>query len=98
MSEDFFAPPPFNPDSALQRLRSELRALGLAERAGVFELRAMPVVRLSIDGGAAIKAELVKQPMRSPNWQAHAVSQSAQQRDFVALVKKKLQAWSDRDD
>lgn len=97
MSDDLFAPPPFQPDAALQRMRTDLRALGLIERAGVFELRAMPAVRLAVDG-ATVKAELVKQLMRSPTWQAHVLSQSSQQRDFVTLVKKKLQAWSDRDD
>ncbi|MEY2892934.1 MAG: hypothetical protein RJA98_2842 [Pseudomonadota bacterium] len=97
MTDDFFAPPPFDPEAALQRLRTDLRGAGLVERAGVWELRAMPAVRLRIDG-PAIHAELVKQLTRSPTWQAHVLSQSAQQREFVALVKKKIQAWSDRDD
>ena len=36
MSEEFgFAPPPFKPDEALQKLRRELRELGLTEREGL---------------------------------------------------------------
>ena len=47
MSEDWgFALPAFKPEEALQRLRRDLRELGLVERAGVFEQR----------GSAAISA------------------------------------------
>ncbi|MFG5407600.1 hypothetical protein ABXN37_05145 [Piscinibacter sakaiensis] len=38
-NDDFFAPPPFSAESALQSVRRELRALGLAEREGRFERR-----------------------------------------------------------
>ncbi|MEK0416600.1 MAG: hypothetical protein RI949_606, partial [Pseudomonadota bacterium] len=36
-----FAPPPFNAEQALQRLKRDLRELGLAEREGVFEKRGL---------------------------------------------------------
>ncbi len=46
MSDDFgFAPPPFKADEALQRLKRDLRELGLSEREGVFERRGVAVAR-----------------------------------------------------
>ena len=99
MSDDWgFAPPPFKPDEALQRLRRDLREAGLTEREGVFERRGTRIARLAVDG-AAIKAETVKRPSRSsPEWQARALKSSADLRDYVAELKKKLATWSDSDD
>jgi hypothetical protein len=51
MSDDVgFAPPPFQPEEALQRLRRELRELGLSEREGVFERRGLAIARARVDG------------------------------------------------
>ena len=99
MSDDWgFAPPPFKPDEALQRLRRDLREAGLTEREGVFERRGVRIARLAVDG-AVIKAETVKRPSRSsPEWQARALKSGADVRDYVAELKKKLAAWSDSDD
>ncbi len=96
--DDFFAPPPFKPDEALQRLRRDLRELGLAERDGVFERRGSAIAKAAVDG-AAIAAAVVRKPMRSgPEWQPKTLKTSADVRDFVADLKKRLAAWSDRDD
>jgi len=97
--DDFgFAPPPFKPDEALQRLQRDLRALGLAERAGHFERRGTAIARLAVDGDT-LRAERVKRPSRtSPEWQARVLRSSADARDFVADLKKQLAQWSDRDD
>jgi hypothetical protein len=93
-----FAPPPFKPDEALQRLRRDLRDLGLAERAGVFERRSVAIARAAVDG-ATIAAAVVKRPARTgPEWQTRRLVSSADARDFVADLKKKLAQWSDRDD
>jgi hypothetical protein len=93
-----FAPPPFKPDEALQRLRRELRELGLAEREGVFERRGVAMARVRIDG-AQLAAALVQRPSRnSPQWQPRALTSSAAVRDFSAAVKKALQQWGDRDE
>ena len=99
MSDDHgFAPPPFKPDEALARLQRELRALGLAEREGVFERRGLAIARVRVDGGQ-LAAERVERPSRnSPRWQTRTLSSSAAVRDFVAELKKVLQTWGDRDD
>ncbi len=93
-----FAPPPFNPDEALQRLKRELRDAGLTEREGRFERRGLIVAKAAV-AGRALEAASVKRPSRSsPEWQARALKSSADVRDFVADLKKKLSTWSDRDD
>ena len=99
MTEDAsFAPPAFKPDEALQRLRRELRELGLSEREGVFERRGLGIARMRIDG-AQLAAALVKRPSRtSPSWQQRTLTSSAAARDFAAEVKRALQQWGDRDD
>jgi hypothetical protein len=96
--DDGFAPPPFKPDEALQRLKRELRELGLAEREGVFERRGMAIARMRVDG-AMLAAAIVKRPSRaSPQWQARTLASSAAVRDFGAELKKALLQWGDRDD
>ena len=98
MDESGFAPPPFKPDEALARLRRELRELGLAEREGRFERRSIPIARAAVDG-ALIQAAVVRKPSRnSPEWQAKTLKSSADVRDFVADLKRKLAAWGDRDE
>lgn len=93
-----FAPPPFKPEEALQKLKRDLRDLGLAERAGVFERRGVAIAR-AVLAGAAIDAAIVKKPSRSsPEWQKKSLKSSAEARDFVADLKRKLAGWSDRDD
>ncbi|NML13486.1 hypothetical protein [Azohydromonas caseinilytica] len=97
MSDDFFAPPPFKPDEALQRLQRELRALGLTEREGRFERRGQPIARVALDG-AELKAARVRQPARTPQWQERVIKDSAALRDFVAELKRELARWGDRDE
>ena len=97
MSDDFFAPPPFNADEALLRAKRELRDLGLTEREGRFERKGQAIARLAVDG-AALKAAIVKRPGRSPEWTEKTLRDAAALRDFVADLKKKLAGWSDRDE
>lgn len=99
MSDDWgFAPPPFKPEEALQRLRRDLRDAGLTEREGRFERRGTAIAKVAIDG-AVIQAAVVRRPSRSsPEWQAKPLKTSADVRDFVADLKKKLATWSDSDD
>jgi hypothetical protein len=95
---DFFAPPPFRADDALGGLKKSLRELGLAERAGVFERRGVAIARAAAEG-ALLRAAVVKRPSRSsPEWQARELKNGAEVRDFVADLKRKLSAWSDRDE
>ncbi len=99
MSEDWgFAPPPFKPEEALQRLKRELREAGLTEREGRFERRGVSIAKAVVDG-AVIQAAIVRRPSRSsPEWQTKTLANSAQQRDFVADLKKKLASWSNSDE
>ena len=97
MSDDFFAAPPFKPDEALQRGRRELRELGLSEREGRFERKSQQIARLAVDG-ATLKAAVVKRPGRTPEWTEKTLRSSADLRDFVADLTKKLASWSDRDE
>jgi hypothetical protein len=98
MNDDFFAPPPFKPDEALQRLARELRGLGLAERAGIFERRGIAIARAAVDG-ATLAAARVKRPSRSsPEWLPRTLKSSADVRDFVADLKQRLAQWNDRDE
>ena len=99
MSDDFgFAPAPFKPGEALQKLQRDLRDLGLTERAGRFERRGTAIARAVIDG-ATIRAARVRRPSRSsPEWLDKVLRSSADARDFVADLKKQRAQWSDRDD
>jgi len=96
--EPAFAPPPFKPDEALQRLKRELRELGLSEREGVFERRGVAIARARVEG-AQLSAAMVKRPNRTgPQWQPRTLGHSAALRDFVADLKKALREWGDRDE
>ena len=93
-----FAPPPFQAEEALQRLRRELRELGLSERAGMFERRGLALARAAVAEGD-IAAAVVRKPSRnSPEWQARELKSSADRRDFTHHLKRQLAQWSDRDD
>ncbi len=100
MSEESwgFAPPPFQPEEALQRLRRDLREMGLSEREGTFERRGVRIARIRVADGA-LHAEAVKRPSRSsPEWNPRTLKSGADVRDFAADLKKKLAQWSDTDD
>ncbi len=92
-----FALPAFKPEEALQKLRRDLRELGLTEREGRFERRGMAIARAAVDG-AVLQVALVRRPARTPEWTEKTVKDSAQLRDFLALVKKSLSGWSDADE
>ena len=92
MSDDFFAPPPFDPESALATLRRTLRDLKLAERGNAFEQRGKRVVELAIDGGA-IQAKLARRLALTPEWDRFSIQSAAEQRKLVDEVKKRLARW-----
>ncbi|HPO19864.1 MAG TPA: hypothetical protein PLO07_11790 [Rubrivivax sp.] len=99
MSDDAaFAPPPFKPDEALQRLRRELRELGLSERGGVFERRGLAIARARIEGTQLAAARVERPSRASPRWRSRALADHAAVRDFANEVKRALQQWGDRDD
>ena len=99
MSEDWgFAPPPFNAEEALQRLRRDAREMGLTERAGVFERQGVAIAKFQLNDGV-LTAAVVRRPQRSgPEWLSKTLKSGADVRDFSAELKKKLSAWSDHDE
>jgi hypothetical protein len=99
MAEEWgFAPPPFQPAEALQRLKRDWRDLGLTEREGRFERGGVAIARAVVEGDH-INAAVVRRPSRSsPEWQPRTLRSAADLRDLTAQLKKKLTEWSDRDD
>jgi hypothetical protein len=98
MSDDFFAPPPFDPASALATLKRQLRDLKLAERGGAFELAGQPVARAEA-GDGVLKLALARRPARSPDWDASEARDHAQLRRFVDELKRRVGRWNEgRDD
>ena len=94
MSDDFFAPPPFNPETARATLARALRDLKLAERGGAFELNGQPVVKARIDG-AVLKLDVAKRPSRSPDWEHAQAADHAQLRRFIDDVKRRVSRWNE---
>jgi hypothetical protein len=98
MNDDDSLAPAFLPAEALQRVQRELRALGLSERSGSFERRGLAIARAAAEGDVLL-ASVVKRPSRSsPEWLRLTLRSSADVRDFIADLKKKLALWSDSDD
>ncbi len=94
MSDDFFAPPPFDPATARATLARALRDLKLAERNGAFEMNGQPVVRVAIDG-ATLKLEVARKPSRSPDWERFEAGDHAKLRRFIDDVKRRVSRWAD---
>jgi hypothetical protein len=94
MSEDFFAPPPFDPATARATLARALRDLKLAERNGAFELNGQPVVRARTEG-ALLKLDLARKPARSPEWDHVEAGDHAKLRRFIDDVKKRVARWAE---
>jgi hypothetical protein len=97
MSDDFFAPPPFKPDEALQTLKRSLRDLRpLAERGNGFEISGKRVIELSAEA-TTIVARLAKRPAHTPEWEPMVLKNSADVRKCVDEVKKRLARWTAED-
>lgn len=94
MSDDFFAPPPFDPAAARQTLARTLRDLKLAERNGAFEWNGQPAVKARVDG-AALALEIVKRPARSPDWERSVADDHAKLRRFTDEVKRRVARWAE---
>lgn len=94
MSDDFFAPPPFDPAVARATLQRALRDLKLAERNGAFEMNGQPVVRARVEG-AALKLDVARKPSRSPDWEHAEASDHAQLRRFIDDVKRRVSRWAE---
>ena len=94
MSDDFFAPPPFDPATARATLARALRDLKLTERNGAFEMNGQPVVRVATTG-AALKLEVARKPSRSPDWDRVEADDHAKLRRFIDDVKRRVARWAE---
>jgi hypothetical protein len=94
MSDDFFAPPPFDPSTARATLVRALRDLKLAERNGAFELNGQPVVKVRIEG-TLLKLDVAKKPSRSPEWEHADAGDHARPRRFIDDVNKRVARWNE---
>ena len=94
MSDDFFAPPPFDPNTACATLVRALRDLKLSERGGAFELNGQPVVKVRIEG-ALLKLDVARKPSRSPDWEHAEAGDHARLRRFIDDVKKRVARWNE---
>ena len=94
MSDDSFAPPPFNPETARATLVRAMRDLKLVERSGAFELGGQPVVRARVEG-AALQLDVARRPSRSPDWEQAQAADHAQLRRFIDDVKRRVSRWAE---
>jgi hypothetical protein len=92
--DDFFGPPPFNAETALDTLRRTLRELKLVEREGTYELKGKAIARARAEGGT-LRLEVVKRPSSTPEWERVAAADHAQTRRFVEDLKRRLARWED---
>jgi hypothetical protein len=92
MSDDFFAPPPFQPEAALQRLQRDLRDLGLTQRAAAWEWKGRPVVTVAVADGV-LQAAVAKRPARTPEWQRHRLADHAGVRRLVEQLRASMRTW-----
>ena len=98
MSDDFFAPPAFKPEEALQQLKRSLRDLRmLSERDNGYELKGQPVVKMLAED-KTITARLAKRPARSsPEWDSFTLSTSLDVRRFTDEVKRRVARWTEEE-
>lgn len=94
MSDDFFAPPPFDPAAARATLQRALRDLKLVERNGAFEMNGQPVVKARVDG-AVLALDVARKPSRSPDWEHVRADDHAKLRRFIDDVKRRVGRWAD---
>jgi hypothetical protein len=92
--DDFFALPPFNPDSALASLRRTLREMKLVEREGVYELKGQPIARAQVDG-AVLKLGVVRRFTGLPEWTQVEAKDHAVVRRFTDELRRRLLKWDD---
>jgi hypothetical protein len=90
------APPPFNPESALQQLQRAMRDAKLSARGKGFELRGRPVIEFETAPGA-VAARLARRLVTTPEWDRFSIQSAADQRKLIDEVKKRLARWGDED-
>ena len=92
--DDFFALPPFNPESALDELHLAQRPSEVREREGIYELKGQPIARARIDG-AVLKLDVVKRFTGLPEWNQVEAKDHAIVRRFTDELRRRLLKWDD---
>ena len=92
--DDFLSPPAFKAEEALLTLRRALRDLKLTERGNGFEWKAQRIVEFEL-AGDAIRLRLARRPLASPDFEHLNITSSAQLRQRVEELKRRLDRWSD---
>ena len=92
--DDFFAPPPFNPETALASLRRSFRELRLVEREGTYELKGLPIARARIEEGQ-LRLEVVRRATGLPEWEVVEARDHGQVRRYLDDLKRRLLRWDD---
>jgi hypothetical protein len=96
MSEDFFAPPPFNAADGLERIKRALRDMRqLSERgAARFDWKGLPAVEAAVDG-KLIRVRIAKRPQRTPEWDIRTLADGADVRHWIDDARKRIARWSE---
>lgn len=104
---DFFAPPPFQADEALVKLRRDLRELKPLAEKGTgevvrFDWKGLPVIELRLAHATegvkpALLLALAKKPSQRPDWVRHTLTSGAEVRKLLDEVKRSLKRWDDED-
>lgn len=98
MDESFgFAPPPFQPGTALTGLQRSLRDLRLTEREGRVEWRGRPLFSLRA-APDAIEVSWLGPATRKPDWTRQPLRGAADVRRFLDDLKRHLARADDRDE
>lgn len=97
-----FAPPPFQPAAAFERLRRGLREAGLSERGGVWEARGgLAVARLSPPPASATTLEVARVTRLQrggADWRSRTLRHDADLRQFLDELRRLLAGARDGDD
>lgn len=92
--DDFLSPPAFKAEEALLTLKRALRDLKLTERGNGFEWKAQRIAEFALDG-EAILLRLARRPLASPDFETMKITSSAQLRQRIEELKRRLDRWSD---
>lgn len=97
MDDDFFAPPRFKPNDALQQLKRHVRDCRvLTEKGSGFELQGVAVLQFQVEGDA-ITARIAKRRSQPSEWDVQTLKSSADVRKLQDDIKRRLLRWVDED-
>ena len=92
--DDFFTPPPFKADEALQNLKRSLRGLALTEQGQGFAWQGKRIAELVLADNT-ILARLARRPAMQPEFDTLSLKTSADTRKLIDELKQRLARWSE---